>query len=109
MRTVRIAALMAAIALIGPPPAAAWGYVAHQPLHATNNYDGQLTGNSGVHARFERDLIERFQSRLVLKPARARALTNPREAGFDALLSSYRLVAAVLKADSEASGGRNTY
>jgi len=82
---------------------------AHQPLHATNNYDGQLTGNTGVHARFERDLIERFQSRLVLKPALPRAVANPREAGFDALLSSYRLVDAVLKADNEASGGRNTY
>jgi len=82
---------------------------AHQPLHATNNYDGQLTGNTGVHARFERDLIERFQSRLVLKPAPPRAVASPREAGFDALLSSYRLVDAVLKADNEASGGRNTY
>jgi hypothetical protein len=82
---------------------------AHQPLHATNNYDGQLTGNAGVHARFERDLIERFQSRLALKPARPRALSNARDAGFDALLSSYRSVDAVLKADSEASGGRNIY
>src|SRR5262249_15324964 len=42
---------------------------AHQPLHATNNYDGQLTGNNGVHARFERDLIERFEPRLNVTPA----------------------------------------
>jgi hypothetical protein len=82
---------------------------AHQPLHATNNYDGQLTGNHGVHARFERDLIERFQSRLVLKPARPRAVVNPREAGFDALLSGYRLVDEVIKADNEASGGGKIY
>ena len=26
---------------------------AHMPLHASNNYDGQLTGQTGVHARFE--------------------------------------------------------
>ena len=26
---------------------------AHQPLHASNNYDGQLTEQNGVHARFE--------------------------------------------------------
>jgi hypothetical protein len=82
---------------------------AHQPLHASNNYDGQLTGNLGVHARFERDLIERFQSRLVLTPARPRAMTNPREAAFETLLASYRLVETVLKADTEANGGRNTY
>src|SRR5713101_6447591 len=42
---------------------------AHQPLHASNNYDGQLTGQLGVHARFERDLIERFESRLTINPA----------------------------------------
>ncbi len=82
---------------------------AHQPLHASNNYDGQLTGNQGVHARFERDLIERFQPRLVINPARPRAITNPREAAFDALLASYRLVDSVLKADRDANGGKNTY
>src|SRR4051812_19519795 len=37
---------------------------AHQPFHASNNYDGTLTGNSGIHARFESELVERFESRL---------------------------------------------
>src|SRR6476660_6409752 len=39
---------------------------AHQPFHATDNYDGQQTGNAGIHSRFERDLIERYESRLKL-------------------------------------------
>jgi hypothetical protein len=82
---------------------------AHQPLHATHNYDGQLSGNRGVHARFERDLIERFGSRLRLNPATPKATTNARDAAFDALLASYRLVDAVLEADTEASGGTDTY
>src|SRR5215831_18141563 len=34
-----------------------------QPFHATDNYDGYATGQGGIHARFERDLIERFESR----------------------------------------------
>lgn len=33
---------------------------AHVPLHTTENYDGQLTGDTGVHSRFESDLIEQF-------------------------------------------------
>src|SRR5438552_8916583 len=37
---------------------------AHQPFHATDNFDGRRTGNDGIHARFERDLIERFEARL---------------------------------------------
>src|SRR2546425_1097299 len=56
---------------------------AHQPFHASNNYDGQLTGNNGIHARFERDLIEKFQSRLSVRPAAPRAVTNARDFAFD--------------------------
>ena len=82
---------------------------AHQPFHASNNYDGQLTGNSGIHARFERDLIERFESRLTLNPAAPKAITKPRDAAFDVLLASYRLVDPILKADTEAAAGKDTY
>jgi hypothetical protein len=41
---------------------------AYQPFHATNNYDGQLTNQNGVHARFETALFERFESRLTINP-----------------------------------------
>jgi hypothetical protein len=82
---------------------------AHQPLHATNNHDGQLTGNHGVHARFERDLIERFGPRLTLNPAPPTPMANARDAAFEALLASYRLVDAVLRADTEARAGTATY
>lgn len=82
---------------------------AHQPLHATNNYDGQLSGNSGVHARFERDLVERFHSQLALKPIAPTPITNARDAAFDTLLESYKLVNAILEADTEAVAGKDTY
>jgi hypothetical protein len=82
---------------------------AHQPFHASHNYDGQLTGNAGIHARFERDLIERFESRLTLKPAAPTAITNPRDASFDILLASYQLVDPILRADTAAAAGKDTY
>jgi hypothetical protein len=82
---------------------------AHQPLHATNNFDGQLTGQSGVHSRFERDLIERFESRLTVHPAAPAPITNPRDAAFDALLASYQLVDPILAADREAIAGKDAY
>jgi hypothetical protein len=82
---------------------------AHQPFHATNNYDGVLTGNTGIHARFETDLIERFASRLTLKPAAPKPIANPRDAAFDVLLASYKLVDPILKADTEAVAGKDTY
>lgn len=82
---------------------------AHQPFHGSNNYDGQLTGNHGIHARFERDLLERFQSRLVLRPAPPTAIVNPRDFAFDTLLVSYQAVDPILKADTAAAAGKEFY
>jgi hypothetical protein len=82
---------------------------AHQPLHATDNYDGQQTGNAGIHSRFERDLIERYESRLKLTPAPVKPMGSARDAAFEALLASYLLVDPLLKADKEAIGSGDTY
>jgi hypothetical protein len=82
---------------------------AHQPFHASVNYDGQLTGNHGIHARFERDLFERFQSRLTVNPAPPTPILNVRDAAFEVLLASYQLVDPILKADSEAIAAKDTY
>src|SRR5262245_63661018 len=81
---------------------------AHQPLHASINYDGQMTGNTGIHARFETALFERFQSRLTIRPAPPTPILNSRDAAFDALLSSYKLVDRILKADEAARQGKET-
>lgn len=91
--------------------AAAGHYIqdAHQPLHATNNFDGQLTGQNGIHARFEIELFERYESRLNITPAPAEPTMNIRDAMFDTLLASYQLVDPILKADQEATAGRETY
>ena len=82
---------------------------AHQPLHASNNYDGQLTGQIGVHARFESTLFDRFESRLAINPAAPVAIKNARDFAFDALLESYRLVEPLLDADKEAIAGKDSY
>ncbi len=82
---------------------------AHQPFHASINYDGQLTGNSGIHSRFERDLVERFESRLTIVPAPPSAVRNPRDTMFDVLLASYQFVDQILKADTEAVEAKDIY
>ncbi len=82
---------------------------ANQPLHATNNYDGQLTGNAGVHARFERDLVEKFLPRLHVVPSAPSPMQNARDAAFDALLASYQKVDAIMKADAQAAAGKDVY
>jgi hypothetical protein len=82
---------------------------AHQPFHATDNFDGAQTHNNGIHARFERDLIERFESRLKLHPDPPKPMANARDFAFDALIASYRLVKPVLAADDEAKAGKDAY
>jgi hypothetical protein len=82
---------------------------AHQPFHASANFDGQLTGNDGIHARFESDLFERFQSRLTIEAAGPKPMTSPRDAAFTALLDSYTLVDPILEADNQAIAGKDLY
>jgi hypothetical protein len=82
---------------------------ATQPFHATVNYDGQQTGNPGIHSRFERDLIEKFGTRLRLAPAVPTPIANPRDFAFDTLVTSYGLVDRINEADKAASAGKDTY
>src|SRR3954471_7174621 len=59
---------------------------AHQPLHVHNNYDGQLSGQNGLHSRFESELFERYESRLTINPAPVHLFTSTRSWIFDIAL-----------------------
>jgi len=89
------------------------GYLAHyvadatMPLHATRNYDGQLTRQRGLHARIERKLVDGNFERYAVPAERARYRTPiaPEDAAarmFEALRRSYDLVAPLLAADRAA-------
>ncbi len=78
---------------------------AHVPLHATENYDGQLTDQKGVHARFESDIPERYGKLNNLSVDSAQYISNPLEFAFHVILESYSFVDSVLKADKAAKEG----
>jgi hypothetical protein len=82
---------------------------AHQPLHATDNHDGQRTGNQGIHSRFETELILKYGSRLHLSPAPPQPLANPRDTAFDALVTSYQQVDRIMAADKASASGKDMY
>jgi hypothetical protein len=82
---------------------------AHQPFHAVVNYDGQMTGQVGIHARFEDELPTRFASKLTYTPAAPKPIMNTRDAMFEALASGAGLVEALLAADRRAAEGRVEY
>lgn len=82
---------------------------ANQPFHAHINYDGQLSAQWGLHSRFESELFERFEARLVINPAPVTAISNMRDFMFDTAMKSFQRVPDILQADKEAVAGRDTY
>jgi hypothetical protein len=82
---------------------------AYQPFHAVLNYDGQLTNQHGIHARFEDELPTRYAPRLTYEPAAPRPILETREAMFEALAAGATLVDGLLAADLRAAEGRSEY
>jgi hypothetical protein len=79
------------------------------PLHAVINYDGQLTGQQGIHARWESDLVMRILPALHLSPAPPVPLSDPRSAMFESLEGAFPGAARILAADARAIEGRDAY
>jgi len=86
-------------------------YVAdlHMPLHSTENYDGQKSGNNGIHGRFEWQMIERHQNRIHLAPSGADSLSNPPDAAFEIILNSYIWADNLLRADTHSRDPKRVY
>ena len=82
---------------------------ATQPFHAHYHYDGQLTGQSGIHSRFESELIERFQSRLMLTPPPIEPVVDANTFIWGIVLDSHQLVPKILEADKTGIAGRDAY
>jgi hypothetical protein len=81
---------------------------ANQPLHVTNNYDGGLTGNNGIHSRYESTMIGTYVGQLSTPTLTARYFPSAQDAIFDVILPSWSDVALVIAADNTAkaaSGG----
>src|SRR5688500_7528020 len=82
---------------------------AHVPFHAVVNYDGQLTGQNGIHARFESIMFERYRDELTVAPKPMAPIRNPRDYIFDTIVAGTQLVPPILQADLAAIGNRDVY
>ena len=81
---------------------------ATQPLHCTRNFDGQLTGNWGIHSRYETTMMAEHIGELTTVPAAVAHHPNVVDAMFDIVADSWTGVAMVINADNSAkaaSGG----
>ena len=82
---------------------------AHVPFHAITNYDGQQSGQHGIHSRFETELFERYGGKLTIRPPVADVSKGPRDFVFDTLTESAKLSADILSADQTAIGTGEVY
>lgn len=86
--------------------AAAQGhYVAdiHQPLHTTENFDGQKTGQFGIHLRWELEMPGVYWRSSMLPDARAEYLADPWPVLLDWIAHAHAGCSAIFQADNKAA------
>lgn len=81
----------------------------HMPLHITKNYNGQYTGNSGIHSRYESTMINGNISQINYTGVDVTEITNVNQYIFDYLYANNKLCDSVLTADNYAKTMSTNY
>ncbi|AMR26582.1 hypothetical protein A0257_05325 [Hymenobacter psoromatis] len=75
------------------------------PLHTTVNYDGQLSGQTGLHALWESQLPERFLKDYKLNGEEGKVLKDPLASIWGVLQNSYGFLTETYDLESKVSKG----
>jgi hypothetical protein len=86
-------------------------YVAdgHMPLHITKNYDGQYSGNDGIHSRYESTMISGYYSQIIYTGDTVKIIPNVNQYVFNYLYNNFKYVDSVMLADNYAYGQSSNY
>lgn len=76
---------------------------AHVPLHTTNNHDGQLTGQKGIHTFWEAQLPENFGDSINFNTGQARYIPDVKKEIWSIIQHSHSLIDSLLLADKNLS------
>jgi hypothetical protein len=76
---------------------------AHVPLHTSENYNGQLTGQEGIHGLWETRLPELFMGSYSLFTGKAAYVHNPQKSAWEAILTAHKAVDSVLNLEKKLS------
>jgi len=76
---------------------------AHVPLHTTKNYDGQLTGQNGIHAFWESRLPELFSDQYDFFVGKAEHLDNVQLAAWKIITHTNQALDSVLRFEKQLS------
>jgi hypothetical protein len=78
---------------------------AHQPLHTSSNYDGQLTNQKGVHALWESFIPQKFGNAYNFKTDTARYIADIPAEIWKIIRQSHSLVKPLLAAEKKVRNG----
>jgi hypothetical protein len=82
------------------------------PLHITRNYDGQFTGNNGIHSRYETGMINAFQSEITMTGDSIAYITGVSDYIFSYIYENYIYADSIMAADDYAqavAGNTSSY
>ncbi len=74
---------------------------AHVPLHTTENYNGQMTGQRGIHGLWESRLVELKANDYDYFIGKAKYVKNMLDFTWDAVYSAHKALDSVLKIEEE--------
>jgi hypothetical protein len=74
----------------------------HMPMHITRNYNGQNSGNTGIHSRYESTMINNYIYQIEYEGYNMEVISNVNQYIFDYLYVNYTYVDSVLMADDYA-------
>lgn len=72
------------------------------PLHIAANYDGQLTGQTGIHRRYEETMIDKHIGEIQFNTYPCRKIKGVRSYIFNYLYNNHSYIDLLLQADSVA-------
>jgi len=82
---------------------------AHDPFSTTDNFDGHLSGQTGVDSRFDTNLVDRFALFLYVRPNDAYFISDPTDHAFEDCLTAHSWIQAILLADRRARADQHDY
>jgi hypothetical protein len=74
----------------------------HMPLHLTRNYNGQYTGNYGIHYRYESSMINEYSGEISFEGGPIDLIGDVNAYIFNYIYRNYQYVDSVLAADDYA-------
>jgi hypothetical protein len=80
----------------------------HQPLHCTENYDGAMTNQNGVHSRYETSLVGKYQTSIVYTNDLATYVSDVSSYTFNFIYLTNKYVDSTLYGDSVATAFAGT-